>query len=85
MPTNRSRRYRLESTGIPPAQVGQHQRAFDGVAADMDDLDGRITALDASQVAYTPADSADWVSPAPTTVADAIDRLAAAGGVTPVP
>lgn len=82
MPTNRARRYKLESTGIPPAQAGQHQRAFVEVAKDIDDLEAR---LDAHEISYTPADSADWVSPAPTTIGDALDRLAAAGGVTPVP
>lgn len=41
--------------------------------------------LDALGVAYVPADAADWVDPPPTTVAEALDRLAAAGGTTPVP
>jgi hypothetical protein len=36
-------------------------------------------------VAYTPTTPADWVAPAPTTITNAIDRLAAAGGVHPVP
>lgn len=82
MPTNRARRYKIESTGIPAPVLGQHQRALNEVAADLDDLEAR---LDASEIAYTPANSADWVSPAPTTVQAALDRLAAAGGVTPVP
>lgn len=35
--------------------------------------------------AYTPGAPADWVGPVPTTIQQALDRLAAAGGVTPVP
>jgi len=37
---------------------------------------------------YTPLVSANWVSPAPVTVQQALDRLAAAisaNGVTPIP
>ena len=54
------------------------QRGFDGLFED-------LSSLSAEDVAYTPGNSADWVSPAPTTVQQALDRLAAAGGVTPVP
>jgi len=35
--------------------------------------------------AYTPAVASDWVAPLPTTIGDALNRLAAAGGTTPVP
>jgi hypothetical protein len=44
-------------------------------------LDG----LDAYAIAYAPATPADWVAPAPTNLGDAMDRIAAAGGTTPVP
>lgn len=50
---------------------GNMQRHLDGVRADMQ--------------TYTPGNAAHWVAPAPTTIAQALDRLAAAGGVTPVP
>jgi len=36
-----------------------------------------IDAVDAS-IAYSPAAPGDWASPAPTTVSEALDRLAAA-------
>jgi hypothetical protein len=55
------------------------------VQTHLDGLRGDMTRLSASDIAYTPGDSTDWVSPAPTTLAQALDRLAAAGGVTPVP
>jgi hypothetical protein len=80
-----SKRYRLESTGIPAGVHGAHQRALGEVARDVGSIEEQIGALDASQIAYTPTTSGDWVAPAPTTVQDALDRLAAAGGVTPVP
>lgn len=37
------------------------------------DLDGN-----AQPRAYTPGDATDWASPAPTTIQEALDRLAAA-------
>jgi hypothetical protein len=39
----------------------------------------------AASTGYTPTTPANWVPPLPTTVGEALDRLAAAGGVTPVP
>jgi hypothetical protein len=40
----------------------------------------------ANGVAYTPADASKWVAPAPTTVQQALDRLAAVvGSSTPIP
>lgn len=58
-------------TGNPEADRGGIQRALDG--------------LDAYAIAYTPSDPTDWVSPAPTNVGDALDRIAAAAGANPVP
>ncbi len=50
-------------------------------------ISGSVSAVgaDASEIAYVPTTPGDWVLPLPTTVAEAVDRLAAAGGVTPVP
>lgn len=60
--------------------------ALEGAVRDMGtQIHQTVTSLDATEIAYTPGDSTDWVSPAPRTVAEALDRLAAAGGVTPVP
>jgi hypothetical protein len=39
----------------------------------------------AGATGYVPGNAADWVAPVPTTVQEALDRLAAAGGTTPVP
>ncbi len=44
----------------------------------------------AGQLSYTPGTPADWDAPAPTTVAEALDRLATAvegllGGAIPLP
>lgn len=39
----------------------------------------------APSVGYDPGAPANWVPPLPTTVQEALDRLAAAGGVVPVP
>lgn len=72
------RRPVLESTAGAEGQDRRVQRALDGLHQDM-------SGLDAGDVAYTPSSAASWVSPAPTTVQQALDRLAAAGGVTPVP
>lgn len=41
------------------------------------DLDSSIgTAGTSGGTSYTPADATDWVSPVPTTVAQALDRIA---------
>ena len=48
-------------------------------------IDRLFASLDASSIPYTPAQRGDWVSPPPTTIQEALDRLAAAGGTTPVP
>lgn len=70
----------LTTTGRPELS------ALEGAVRDMGvDLHRQMTSLDASEISYSPGDAADWVSPAPTTLAEALDRLAAAGGVTPVP
>lgn len=70
----------LTSTGRPELQ------ALEGSARNTaTQLYQHITTLDATEIAYTPGSSTAWVSPAPRTVAEALDRLAAAGGVTPVP
>ena len=79
------KRYLVEGTGLDPRVRGQHQRALDNVARDFGSLSERIDGLSAADIAYTPGDSSDWVAPAPTTLQQALDRLAAAGGVTPVP
>lgn len=42
--------------------------------------------VDASAAAYTPATSADWATADPTTIKEALDRIAAVvGGVVPIP
>jgi hypothetical protein len=76
MPPTNVKRYRLESTGIPAGPHGQHQRALGDVARDMSTVEGRLDALEAGS--YTPGDSSDWAAPAPTTIAEALDRIAAA-------
>lgn len=70
------KKYRLESTGIPAGVHGAHQRALGEVAKDVGGIEERIDGLDASQIAYTPGDSSNWVAPAPTTLKEAADRLA---------
>lgn len=37
-----------------------------------------VNALDAGSVAYTPDDASNWAAPAPTTLHEAVERLAAA-------
>lgn len=51
----------------------------------LDQGHGQLGALDATDIAYAPGTPSNWVSPAPTTVQQALDRLAAAGGTVPVP
>jgi len=70
----------LTTTGRPELS------ALEGSVRDMGtDLHRQMGELSAEDISYTPGDASDWVSPAPTTLAEALDRLAAAGGVTPVP
>lgn len=62
---------------VSAALQGDVERALVGVRAD-------ITAAST----YAPGDPASWASPAPTTLADALDRLAAylaTVGGSPVP
>lgn len=70
---------------ISPSGRPEHVQLEDNVQSITDALHNDIRNLSAADIAYTPANPSDWVSPAPTTVAQAFDRLAAAGGVTPVP
>ncbi len=67
------RRPALETTGRAELEQIERntQRMFDNI--------------DATSIPYTPETASDWVAPLPRTVAQALDRLAAAGGVTPVP
>lgn len=53
------------------------ERALAGLRKDMG-------ALSAADIAYTPAPGL-YLDPQPTTVAEALDRQAAAGGTTPIP
>lgn len=52
------------------AAEGNFERALSRMR---EDLDGN-----AQPRAYTPGDASDWASPPPTTIQEAIDRLAAA-------
>jgi len=63
--------FRLESTGTPgmDALEGNVQRALDQVR-------GRVDTL----TAYAPASPADWTGTPPATLAEALDRIAAALG-----
>lgn len=71
-------RYRLETGGGD----GTAQRALDAVSGDVDAVESRVDALEADQP-YTAANATDWSGTAPTTVAAALDRLAAALGPIP--
>jgi acyl-CoA reductase-like NAD-dependent aldehyde dehydrogenase len=64
-------KYRLESTGIDPGAHGQHQRVLDRIGRDMTDAEARASA-------YSAASSADWSGSPPATIAEALDRIAAA-------
>lgn len=73
----------LTSTGTPGLQ------ALEGSVRDMgtqihQQFSAELDGLDASRIPFT-ATPADWVAPAPTNVADALRRLAAAAGAHPVP
>jgi hypothetical protein len=50
------------------------------------DASSNLTTSTPGGLSYTPGNSADWVAPPPTTIQQALDRIAAAvGGVTPIP
>ncbi len=53
-------------TGTPEADTRRIQRALSGAARDA--------------ARYTPADAADWTGTPPATIAEALDRIAAALG-----
>lgn len=62
---------------------------FEGAVRDMgtqihQQFGAELDGLDASRIPFT-ATAADWVAPPPTTVAQALARLAAAAGAHPVP
>lgn len=63
----------LVTTGDPA-----HTQLETNVRNALDQLNGNLGGMTALDVAYTPATAANWASPAPTTVADALDRLVAA-------
>ena len=68
------RRHVIPAAGNDPGANGRDvQRALDALGAD-------VGSLSASDIAYTPANSSDWTPPLPTTVANALDRLAVGGG-----
>lgn len=69
----------LTSTGDPA-----HGALETNVRRMADQLNGQIGALSAADIAFT-AVAADWVAPVPTTLAEALGRLAAAAGAHPVP
>lgn len=70
----------LSPTGNPDHSTleGNIRRSFDQVTAG-------VNGLAATGISYVPGNPSDWVSPAPTTVQQALDRLAAAAGAHPVP
>lgn len=70
----------LTSTGRPELQ------ALEGATRDaLTQMHSDLTSLDASEISYTPSDPTKWVAPLPRTLQEATDRLAASGGVVPVP
>ena len=73
----------LTSTGDPgmvPMETAT-RRALDQMHAQ---FGGELDALTAASIPFA-ANAADWVAPAPTTVQEALRRLAAAAGAHPVP
>ena len=74
------RRAALATTGRP-----EHVHLESNVRQSLDAFHADLLALDAADVAYTPGSAASWVAPLPATVQEALDRIAAAGGVVPVP
>lgn len=81
MPTPR---YRTEApTSGEEAAIRAHgstSRVFGSIERDVAALEART----ARDIPFE-ADPADWVAPVPTTVHDALRRLAASAGVHPVP
>lgn len=51
----------------------------DSVKSEVSGIDTRVSSLET----YTPADASQWASPPPTTIAEAIDRLALLMAGTP--
>lgn len=74
-------RYQLETTG----GMGGNQRALSSVSLDMDDIAQRMDTAEStlSSLPYSASTPADWGGTAPTTVKDALDRIAAALGPIP--
>lgn len=64
---------------LPSASSDPARNALD-VQSALDALGQDVSGLSASDIAYTPANAGDWTAPLPTTVADALDRLAVGGG-----
>lgn len=76
-------RFELE---VPATADPQSQAAWGSLRRALDAVGERTAAI--GEGPYTPATAADWASPAPTTIADALDRLAAQVavlGAAPVP
>ncbi len=70
------RRHVLPVAGNDPAANGRSvQRALDGMREDVEALDAGI--------AYSPSTPSDWSGSPPTTIAEALDRIAAALGPIP--
>ena len=67
--------------GTLQTDVSTLQSDVSDAEADISQLQSDVTALQASEGAagpYTPGDGADWVDPDPTTIQQALDRIAAA-------
>jgi len=69
----------LSSTGNP-----DHVGLETNVRRALDQARGQMDGLSAADIAYS-ATPADWVSPPPTNLQQAVTRLAASAGVHPVP
>lgn len=76
---------RVESDDQGLAQLQENlQRVFETMSSDTDDnQSAAISAAAGTGTSYSPAVAANWASPAPTTVSEALDRLVAAVGGTP--
>lgn len=55
------------------------RRFADSVKSEVSGIDERVTSLET----YTPDDPTQWADPPPTTIAEALDRLALLMGGTP--
>jgi hypothetical protein len=71
--TSRSDAYQLERTGR-----SEYAELEDRIQRALERVRARTTEL--GTMPYTPSTPANWTSPAPTTVAEALDRLAVGGG-----